>query len=117
MRELFDRLLPVYLENGGGVFDFYDLSYGEIMIVIDANKSRVKHEAQISASMFYTLARLTSYSFADPSKMPSIQESFPSLFEATESVEAQPVQDWRLMKDILMGYSEQHNEKMKRKEE
>jgi len=94
------------------------MSYGEIMLVIDSNRSRVKQNMQIQASMLYAHARLCSYSFNDPSKMPSLAETFPSLFDDVKAIEAQPVQqDWRLMKDILLGYAEKHNEKIKGKEE
>lgn len=108
MNELFEKLLPIFLENGGKLFDFYIATYGEINAVINANRKRVKQEFQMAATVAYQTARLNSYAFADASKMPPLTEVFPKLFDDIKAAKPKQ-QDWRVMLDIMSSYADQHN--------
>ena len=109
MRELFERLLPIFLENGGELFSFHDMTYKEIMLIIEANRRRVRQNFQMQASIAYQTTRLNSYALNDPSAMPPIQEIFPSLFDDVIQKPKESPQSWMMLRDSFMAYAEKHN--------
>jgi hypothetical protein len=107
MRELFDKLLPIFLENGGKLFEFYEMTYGEINMVIDSNRRKIKQEYQMAANLAYQTGRLSTYALSE-SPMPPIREVFPGLFD--DAVEKKEVkQDWETMRNNLLIYADMHN--------
>lgn len=110
MRELFDKLLPIYLENGGELFKFFDMTYGEIMLVISANRKRVKEEYRLQASLVYKQAYLNSFAFNSPKDMPSLYEAFPGMFDDIKE-NGEVKQDWRQAMANMLNYTVAHNEK------
>lgn len=111
MRELFDRLLPVFLENGGELFAYYDMTYQEINMVIDAARKREEQKYKMQVVLAHATAHWNAYAFNDPSKMPLPEESFPALFAAEIKEKEEARRHWTTMRDNLLGYASSHNEK------
>lgn len=113
MEDLFEQLLPSALECGISLFDFWDLTFGEISLYISIHNKKEKLRIQEQAAFNYSLANLIGISVTrlmdKNSKYPSIEEAYPNLFD---SLEVQPKQqDWRIAKERLMKYAEAHNNK------
>jgi len=113
MEELFDMLLPICLECGVNIFDFWELTYGEIILVVNNYKQKEKARIQETAYFNYALANLIGISVArliDKNAVyPSIHEVFPNIF-VDAAVKPQQ-QDWRIAKDRMMKFTTAHNKK------
>lgn len=106
-------MLPLAIECGISHWDFWELSFGEISLLISVHNKKEKQRIQEQATFNYSLANLIYISVArlmdKNAKYPPIEEAYPNLFD---SVEVQPKQqDWRIAKERLMKYAEAHNKK------
>jgi hypothetical protein len=90
----------------GTVFEFYEMTYAEIIECIECSQERQKQQLQLQAGLIYRHAYLSGYSFNAPSDMPSIDEAFPNVFPPKEERE---VQTYEQMKANLMLYAMEHN--------
>lgn len=88
------------------------MSYGEIIIYINAFNERKEIELKQTASNVYILADLIGSSvsrlFGKGNKMPEIKKVYPSLFQTKQDNEPE---DWRIMKEKLLDFTEHHNNK------
>lgn len=107
-------MLPIALQCGMSVFDFWDMTYGEILMTIEAYNERLLVNLKEKAVMDYQLANIIGLSVArlmdNNAKYPEIHEVYPSIFKEPET--EKPVQvDWRVAKERLMKYTDAHNKK------
>lgn len=79
-------MLEGALDNGITEKDFWDMTFAEIDRAIDSKKRMDKLQAQEKAYFDYTLADLIGRSmsrlYSASAKMPSIEEAYPTLFNA-----------------------------------
>lgn len=113
MKELFEGMLPIALQCGIGIFDFWDMTYGEITMTIKAFNDKEINRLKEKAIMDYQLANIIGLSVArlmdKNAKYPEIEKVYPSLFDVPKD---KPVQvDWRIAKERLMKYTDAHNRK------
>lgn len=116
MERLFNGLLPAALQCGITVSDFWEMTYGEIVITIKAKNEVEKNRIREAATLNHHLANLIGLSVArlmdKNAKYPSLQEAFPGMFDdIVQEQQAPKQQDWRVAKERLMQYAEAHNRK------
>ena len=85
MKKIIDELLPLALQCGISIFDFYDMTFAEVQAVINAYFTKQKRELQQQASMVYAGASLTamfvSKLISDKAKILTLYDAFPDLFK------------------------------------
>ena len=113
MEGMFKQLLPIAIECGISHWEFWDLTFGEISLLIKVRNKREKQRLQEAAAFNYSLAHLIGLSVArlmdKNAKYPPIHEAFPNLFDDVDLTPKK--QDWRIAKERLMRYAEAHNKK------
>lgn len=113
MEELFKGMLPIALQSGLSVFDFWSMTYGELSDTIDAYNNNEKNRVKEAASLNYHLANLIGVSVGrlmdKKAEYPTLQGAYPGLFD---DLKVEPVQqDWEVAKARLMKYTDAHNRK------
>ena len=113
MEELFKGMLPIALQSGLSVFDFWSMTYGELSDTIAAYNNNEKNRVREAASLNYHLANLIGISVArlmdKKAEYPTLQVAYPGLFDDLEVEDKQ--QNWEVAKARLMKYAEVHNKK------
>lgn len=109
-------MYPNALEAGISAYDYWEMTYGEIINTIKSYNTRKKTEMQWNASVNYKLADLIGISVSrlldDNVEFPKIESAFPGLFE--DIVEQKPKQqDWKVMKDRMESYADGWNNRKK----
>jgi hypothetical protein len=107
-------MLPSALEAGITAYNYWDMTYGEIVDTITAHNKRKKSQMQQDASLYYSLANLIGLSVGrlldEKIKMPEITDAFPTLFD--DIIPKKPVQtDWRIIKERMTDFA--NNKKSK----
>lgn len=79
-----NNVLPVAIQAGIDITQFYDLTLGEIYLIIDQYKEKVKMQQLFNAQNQYYTAMFT-VTFLGASlkgmRVPDIEEMFPDLFD------------------------------------
>lgn len=116
MGELFQSLKEECLLIGISHFDFWELTYGEIVELLQANNKKEKKRLQEKAVFDYNLSQLIGQNvqamLSKDAKLPKLHEIYPSLFDEPEEKE-NPQPDWQQAKQWLLKYSKAHNQKRK----
>lgn len=101
----------VALKEDIDFFQFWQLTYGEVVEIIQAKQAKEKERMQMDALIAYQLGQLMScaiaINFSKQAKFPAIHELFPALFEPPEP----KVQDWRIMKERLNQYQSERKKR------
>lgn len=104
-------MLPNAIMCGIKMSDFWDYTYGELIIIIQAMNDKEMLRMRQEALNTYILADLIGASVArlmdKNSKFPAIHDVYPSLFEKPQPKQ----QDWQLTKARLLEYANAHNKK------
>lgn len=82
MTELFEKSLPAALQADITVFAYWDMTWAEIIQVLDAHRKKLFTQVQQQAIMDYAFAGVIGRMLNG--KTTSIYESYPSLFEKEE---------------------------------
>lgn len=113
MKGIFNALLPIAIQYDISFKDFWDMTYGEIVLTINAKRDKRKQELQEQAMMDYRLADLIGVScsriMSSDVKLPEFNNAYSFLFD--EVTQEPKKQSWEDQKRILMQYAEAHNEK------
>ena len=108
-------MLPLALQVGIGVFDYWDLTYGEIAMSIIAYRDNEDKRVKEIASANHSLANLIGISCSrlidSKATYPSLAKAFPNLFDEVEQEDAQ---DWRVAKARMLEYTNASNKKFKK---
>ncbi|WP_127539391.1 hypothetical protein [Paenibacillus illinoisensis] len=95
---------------------YWDMTYQEITVSIEAYTARRKADLQLEAVLSYRQAqligKLVSRALGDKQKPPELQEAFPGIFP--EELFDQR-QDWRLMKERVAAYGARHRKRGEKK--
>lgn len=116
-------LLPNAMKAGVSYADFWDLTYGEIMLHIKVHNEVKVDELKAQAAQQHSLANLIGMSVArlmdKEAKFPTLYECYPELFaeEAKKEQEEMAEKEWKLYKARIMEYSMANNAKQKAKKE
>ena len=112
---MFFDTLPICLDAGITEWEFWNMTYGEIVNVIKTYNKRYVREQKEKALLTYRLADLIAAGvgmlFDKDAKMPQIYEAFPGLFEE-EKVKLQQAENERenqLYKARFIAFAESHN--------
>lgn len=108
LEELFNKLLLVALRCGVGVFEFWELTYEEIVLIIQNYSTIQKEQRQDKAVGDYTLAYLVGCAFGG--KLPDIEEIHPHLFDKPKANN----NSWILQKERMLDYANWHNKKIEK---
>lgn len=111
MKKIIDELLPLALQCGISIFDFYQMTFAEVQAVINAYFTKQKRELQQQASMTYAGASLTamfvSRLISDKAKTLTLYEAFPDLFK--EEIEEEKKTRQEREKEALLAFVNRHN--------
>ena len=111
MKKIVDELLPLALQCGISIFDFYDMTFAEVQAVINAYFTKQKRELQQTASMVYAEASLTamfvSRLISNKAKILTLYEAFPDLFK--EEIKAEEKARQNEEKMAFLKFVERHN--------
>lgn len=103
-------MLPYALEAGVAFFDFWEMTYGEITLVVKGWQEKEKRKQQEQAYHNYILADLVGASVArlmdKKAKFPKIHEVYPHLYDAPKEKQA-----WEISKERMMKYALMQNKK------
>jgi hypothetical protein len=108
-------MLPTALQIGISVYGYWSMTYGEIIMSIEAFNENERLRIREVASSNHQLANLIGLSVArimnKDAEYPSLKEAFPNIFDdLIEKIE--PVQqDWQVAKARLLQYAEANNKK------
>ena len=94
------------------VFDFWEMTFGEVIDTIEAYNNNKLEEMKYSAMMAYQTGRLVAIGVGNAfggGEFPQIHDIFPGLFDKPELKQ----QDGELMKARLMSYAEAWKSKNK----
>ena len=118
LKKLFNDLLPIGLANNISIFDYWNLTYSEIYLLVKTNQERIKLDLKNRAKMDYQQAQLiacfVSGMFKKDPEYPAIYDVYPSLFKE-EKEQAEKIERIESI-NRLKEFSRKHNEKMKRGE-
>ena len=111
MKKIIDNLLPLALQCGISIFDFYQMTIAEVQVVINAYFEKQKRELQQQASMVYAEASLTamfvSRLISDKAKILTLYQAFPDLFK--EEIKGEENARQKREKEALLQFVERHN--------
>lgn len=107
-------MLPIALQCKINMFEFWEMTYGEIVMTIEAYRENERLRIREVASFNWNLGNLIGLSvnrlMDKNAEYPSLKESFPSVFSDLEDEE--PVQqDWQVAKARILQYAEANNKK------
>lgn len=104
-------LLPFALKCGIGLFDFWELTYGEILMLMNNYKEQREEKSKEEIANNYQIAYLTSIftNKANNGKQPpTLQEMYPDLFPVEENEETES-NSWLFYKEKMIDYAQEHN--------
>ena len=115
-QDLCDKLVPQAIVAGLPLKEFWESTLDDVRIYFEAYEEKRKEDY----GRLYTSAQLIGIAVASYNpmsqgklKFPSIHECFPKLFKEETQNKAQ---DWRIIKDRLMTFAKNHNEKERLKD-
>lgn len=110
--------LETALDYGIAESDYWNMTLAEAIRAIESKKRVEKLRAQEKASYDYILADLIGRSisriYSSSSKMPTIQEVYPSLFDTAEIEEQKQQKQMELSVLRFKMFAQSHNNKLKR---
>ena len=121
MTELFERLLPTALKCGIGVVEYWDLTIGEIRLIVLNYQEEQELKAKETVSVNYNLAMMVSTFVANSlngKSNPSLPELFPDMFKS-ELEQIQKEKDelaLQLYKEQMLDFANAHNKSRNAKE-
>ena len=95
-----------------GVFEFWDLTYGEILEYLNLYRDNKELQVKEQSMNIYQTALLTAIFInrANNGKQPpTINEVYPNLFQSDELPETID-NSWIIYKEQMLDYAEQHNQ-------
>jgi len=66
--------------------DLWDLTYGEIVELLEGKNEQFRADHMREAHLVYSQAILNAYAFGDPKQMPKIHEVFPGLIPKPKTI-------------------------------
>ena len=88
--EYIEELLKVAIQAGISYSDFWEMTVGEISLIVDAYNKKQVEDYKIQLSLDYQLAANISHFMGrvlNGKQIPSLQETYPSLFSDENEVE------------------------------
>ncbi|QBO35376.1 hypothetical protein EQG49_02290 [Periweissella cryptocerci] len=107
---MLEDLYPIAVESGIPVDKFWELTYGELMVQLEANRNREMRKLQMQAMMDYKQAQLNMYTNA-PNEMPKIHEHYPFVEQPEEPKSVEGLEGWQLMKQQIEARAKQISNK------
>jgi len=112
---MFNNMLPIALQSGIKVLDYWFMTYGEIMDTIKAfgevERLRIREVAMFNHSLAnliaLSMARLTN----EKAEYPSLKQAYPGLFNDIDDTPKQ--QNVEIMKERFLRYADANNKKMR----
>jgi len=106
-------MLPIALQVGISAYGFWEMTYGEIVMTIEAFKENERLRIREIAGFNYQLANLIGLSVArimdKDAEYPTIQKAFPNIFNELADREEPQEEDWQVTKAKMLQYAEAVN--------
>lgn len=107
--EYIEELLKVAIQAGISYSDFWEMTIGEISLIVDAYNKKQVEDYKIQLSLDYQLAANISHFMGrvlNGKQIPSLQETYPSLLNEVEQKE---VKSSAIQKELLIDFAIRHN--------
>ena len=112
---MFNDMLPIALQCGINILDYWFLTYGEIVDTVKAFREVDRLRIREVATFNYSLATLISKGIArvldGKSDYPSLKGAYPGIFTDIDETPVQ--QNAEIMKERFMKYAEANNKKVR----
>lgn len=106
--------MPGAIRAGLSIQEFWDLTFKEICIYVEAMNEEKLDEARYHATLIHTLGGLIGLAAWSGKPYPAISEVFPELFNPEEIAEQQAEIAAKIERDKWLAYAESLN--LKRRE-
>ena len=110
------KWLESALDAGISEADYWQMTIAELIRAMESKKRIAKQEAEAKASYDYILANLIGYSvsriYSSSSKMPSLADAYPTIFNSEERQEAQQEKQDELSALRFRQFAKFHNDKL-----
>lgn len=96
------------------ILQFWDLTYGEIILYLDTYNERKLDETRTQATLIYQLGALVAKGISiaiNGGDFPAIYDVFPELFESER--EAVEKEQWQAERNKWLAMAQAHNAKVK----
>jgi len=107
-------MLLIALQSEISINDYWNMTYGEILLSVEAyretNRLRVREVASFNHSLANLIALSVNRLLDKKAKYPSLKESFPNLFSDLKDKQ-EIVEDEDVTKARLLQYMESNNRK------
>lgn len=107
--EYIEELLKVAIQAGISYSDFWEMTVGEVTLIVEAYNKKQEEEYKIQLSLDYQLASNIAYFVGlalNGKQIPSLQKIYPSLFNEVEQKE---VKSSAIQKELLIDFAIRHN--------
>lgn len=104
--EYIEELLKVAIQAGISYSDFWEMTVGEVTLIVEAYNKKQEEEYKIQLSLDYQLAANISYFVGrvlNGKQIPSLQKTYPSLFNEVEQKEDKSLA-FALQKEQFLDY-------------
>lgn len=107
------QLLKIALQAGIEYSDFWEMTVGEIVFIVDCYNEKANMEYKKDLAVNYALAQniavAVSCHFAGK-QPPSLYETYPGLFKEQQPEEKEDKR-WMLYKEQMIDFANRHNKK------
>jgi len=114
---MFNDMLPIALQSGISVMDYWFLTYGEIVDTVKAYRENDRLRIREVATFNHSLANLIGLSVArlmdKSSEYPTLKGAYPNLFDDVIEDNTPVQQNAEIMKERFMKYAEANNKKVR----
>lgn len=107
--EYIEELLKVAIQAGISYSDFWEMTVGEVTLIVEAYNKKQLEDYKIQLSLDYQLAANISHFMGrvlNGKQIPSLQETHPSLLNEVEQKE---IKSSAIQKELLIDFAIRHN--------
>jgi len=107
--EYIEELLKVAIQAGISYSDFWEMTVGEVTLIVEAYNKKQLEDYKIQLSLDYQLAANISHFMGivlNGKQIPSLQETYPSLLNEVEQKE---IKSSAIQKELLIDFAIRHN--------
>lgn len=107
--EYIEELLKVAIQAGISYSDFWEMTVGEVTLIVEAYNKKQLEDYKIQLSLDYQLAANISHFMGrvlNGKQIPSLQETYSSLLNEVEQKE---IKSSAIQKELLIDFAIRHN--------
>ena len=98
---MLNELYPQAVEAGIASTDFWNMTFDEIMVQVEANRKIHENKLREQAMFDYSQQRMAIFAFNDPKNFPKFEEAYPFLKQIKEEVKEAVSEEEMRKKEML----------------